>query len=129
MLCTNRELLSNSHLKDLNFKNTISPWKSFYFLFKLQAFRLPTVWRIKREFQFEIDIRILLSSNWEKKFLLNNFYLYLSNFLKKYNAFYNTFIYFPFSFFLSFFFISSYPLLWFYEFSIAFSYYFSCNNI
>lgn len=40
-------------------KISIPPWKSSYFLFKLQTFRLPTVWRIERDFQFEIDIRIL----------------------------------------------------------------------
>lgn len=39
-------------------KISIPPWKSSYFLFKLQTFRLPTVWRIERDFQFEIDIRI-----------------------------------------------------------------------
>lgn len=59
MLLTNRELLSYSHLRDLNFKISIPPWKSCYFLFKLQTFRLPTVWRSERDFQFEIDIRIL----------------------------------------------------------------------
>lgn len=89
---TNRELLSYSLLRDLNFKISIPTWKSSYSLFKLQTFRLPTVWGIERDFQLEIDIRILFVPTGKRNSAWCFWILYITPFQMRQNAFHMVFL-------------------------------------
>lgn len=86
----NREPFAYSHSRDLNFKISVLPWKSSYFLFKLQTFRLPTVWRIERDFQFKIDIRILSVPTGKRNSVWCLWILYIILFQLRRNTFHNT---------------------------------------
>ena len=99
---TNRELLSYSLLRDLNFKISIPTWKSSYSLFKLQTFRLPTVWGIERDFQLEIDIRILFVPTGKRNSAWCFWILYITPFQMRQNAFHMVFLVPVFLSFLSF---------------------------
>lgn len=89
---TNRELLSYSLLRDLNFKISIPTWKSSYSLFKLQTFRSPTVWGIERDFQLEIDIRILFVPTGKRNSAWCFWILYITPFQTRQNAFHMVFL-------------------------------------
>ena len=125
---TNRELLSYSLLRDLNFKISIPTWKSSYSLFKLQTFRSPTVWGIERDFQLEIDIRILFVPTGKRNSTWCFWILYITPFQTRQNAFHMVFLFLFLLYFLSSFipsFFSSFLLSLSVSAYIPFSFFFS----